>query len=58
MKSSKKIDWNKLWENLPETREPIRPGSLRGYTRVEIEVEHLTYVVMKLVERLNEILNQ
>lgn len=52
----KKIDWNKLWENLPTTREQKDGFHILGYTRAECEIEKLMYVVLKLIDRLNEIL--
>ena len=46
-----KIDWNKLWENLPENL----GGELNtmGYSRTSEEVQQLKFVMMRLVEEIN-----
>jgi len=52
----KKIDWNKLWEDLPDNLAGD-PHSF-GYSRTREEVQQLKFVLVRLVEEINSRLNE
>lgn len=50
--SKKKIDGNKLWEDLPENLAG-EPDSM-GYSRTNEEVQQLKFVIVRLVHEINK----